>query len=361
MSTRKRLESLTSDLIARPAASTPPGDADATDDSHAVPEAPLADAPVETRFPPALAGGRVTRTAPGHMLTFRAEMLEVEGELARLRERLAHHEGSLPTRKIDADLIEPSRWANRHPASFLSPAFTRLKADIEHAGGNVQPVLVRPREGAPDRYELIFGHRRHRACQDLKLPVLAAIWTEPLSDAALFAFMERENRERANLSPYEQGRTYQRALEDQLYPSLRRLAEALGVSHTWVRKALEVAQLPQALVECFVSPLEIQHRHAEALTAAMERDRRGVLRRAERLRGQRLPASQVVAQLAESTPRAEATRRKLRRGDTAVGAITQDARGTTITLTAEALSPERLTRLLEQIEQLVGESTPTEL
>jgi transposase-like protein len=47
---------------------------------------------------------------------------------------------------------------------------------------------------------LIFGHRRHRACQDLKLPVLAAIWTEPLSDAALFAFMERENRElkRAN-------------------------------------------------------------------------------------------------------------------------------------------------------------------
>jgi ParB family chromosome partitioning protein len=44
------------------------------------------------------------------------------------------------------------------------------------------------------------------------------------------------------------------------------------------------ADLPSAVVECFRSPLEIQHRHAEQLAGALESDRKGVLRRAEKLR-----------------------------------------------------------------------------
>ena len=76
--------------------------------------------------------------------------------------------------------------------------------------------------------------------------------------------MDRENRERADLSPYEQGAAYRRALDEGLYPSARRLAEALGVSHTWVNNTLEVADLPPAVVRSFPSPLAIQHRHARS-------------------------------------------------------------------------------------------------
>jgi ParB family chromosome partitioning protein len=206
----------------------------------------------------------------------------------------------LPTRKMDPRSIHPSRWANRHDASFATSAFAGLKADIEHAGGNVQPILVRPSKDSTSEFDIVFGHRRHRACLELGVPVLASIWTEELGDAALFAAMDRENRERADLSSYEQGVMYQRALEEQLFPTQRQLAEALGVSHTWVRKALMVAQLPPAIIECFRSPLDISFRHAEQINAALEKDRRGVMKRVERLRGRSLAPALVVAQLSEA-------------------------------------------------------------
>ena len=61
---------------------------------------------------------------------------------------------------------------------------------------------------------------------------------------------------------------YRRALEAGLFPSNRRLAEALGVSHTWVANVLQVVDLPTVVLDCFRTPLEVQHRHAKALTIA---------------------------------------------------------------------------------------------
>ena len=228
------------------------------------------------------------------MLQFRGQMLAVEGELGKLRDRLKEHEGSTPTRKLDPQVVVPSRWANRHPASFSTAEFARLKQDIEQAGGNVQPISVRVLIDQPGRYEIVFGHRRHRACSELGIPVLATIDATAVSDHELFSAMDRENRERADLSPYEQGTMYRRALDEKLYPSNRRLAEALGVSHTWVANVLLVADLPAPIVECFRSPLEIQHRHAKSLAAALEMDRKGVLRRAEKLRAQERPKAATV-------------------------------------------------------------------
>ena len=236
------------------------------------------------------------------MMAFRGQIQQVEGELATLREKLRQYDGALPTRKMDPKTIRPSRWANRHETSFSTAEFAGLKADIEHAGGNVQPILVRPLKDEPGQFELVFGHRRHRASLELGIPVLASIWVDELGDAALFAAMDRENRERADLSPYEQGVMYQRALEEQLFPTQRQLAEGLGVSHTWVRKALLVAQLPPTVVECFRSPLEISFRHAEQIHSAMEKDRRGFLKRVERLRGHSLSAALVLARLLDAKP-----------------------------------------------------------
>ena len=249
------------------------------------------------RFPPAEPRS-VPRTGPGQMLQFRGQMLAVENELTTLRDRLKAHEGATPTRKLDPQRVLPSRWANRHVDSFSNTAFLRLKQDIEQAGGNVQPILVRPLADQPDRYEIVFGHRRHRACAELGLPVLATIDTESISELELFSVMDRENRERADLSPYEQGTMYRKALDQGLYPSNRRLADALGVSHTWVANVLLVADLPPAVLDCFSSPLVVQHRHAKTLASALEHDRKGLLRRAEKLRQQALklaPAAVVNA------------------------------------------------------------------
>ncbi|MGJ7574374.1 ParB/RepB/Spo0J family partition protein [Variovorax sp. RB2P76] len=306
-STRKRLEALTANLSLPQASAQPVDLPKAAPAEEQAP--PHAAAGVETRFPPAVGGSHAPRTGPGQMLAFRGQIQQVEGEMATLREKLRQYEGSLPTRKMDPATIRPSRWANRHEASFNTSEFAGLKADIEHAGGNVQPILVRPLKDEPGQFELVFGHRRHRASLELGMPVLASIWVDDLGDAALFAAMDRENRERADLSPYEQGVMYQRALEEQLFPTQRQLAEGLGVSHTWVRKALMVAQLPSAVVECFRSPLEITFRHAEQVNAAMALDRRGLLKRVEKLRGQTLSPALVLARLLDAPPGFERTER----------------------------------------------------
>lgn len=327
MSTRNRLESLTANLT------VPPARAEATPEPSA-PNPPSSTNPetpsVETKFPP-IAPGRAAasgpKTGPGHLLAFRGQTLALETEIARLKDALAHHEGAHAVRKLDTAQIKLSKWANRHESTYKSPQFLRLKDDIEHAGGNVQPILVRPIEGTPERYEIIFGHRRYRACLELGIAVLAAIWTEPLADEVVVAFMDRENRERADLSPYEQGLMYQRALDENLYRSNRQLAEALGVSHTWVNKALMVAQLPPQIVDCFATPLEIQHRHAELIAAALDKDRRGVLKRADRLRGQRMSASAIVALLVETPKQSVAVPCAVRLDKKIVGSVRADLKG----------------------------------
>jgi ParB family transcriptional regulator, chromosome partitioning protein len=281
------------------------------------------------KFPP-VATGVAPRTGPGQMLQFRGQMLAVEGEREKLRDRLKEHEGSIPTRKLDPAAVVPSRWANRHPAAFSTAAFASLKQDIEQAGGNVQPISVRVLTGQSGRYEIVFGHRRHRACSELGIPVLATIDATAVSDHELFSAMDRENREREDLSPYEQGTMYRRALDEKLYPSNRRLAEALGVSHTWVANVLLVADLPAPVIECFRSPLEIQHRHAKSIAAALETDRKGVLRRAEKLRAQDRPkaASAVVAALTcASNDVAETTQQSLQLDGMPIGRWSKDGAG----------------------------------
>jgi len=310
----------------------------------------------ETKFPPAVPGAS-PKTGPGQMLQFRGQMLAAEGELGKLRERLKEHEGSLPGRRLDPACVVASRWSNRHPDSFNNADFLRLKQDIEAAGGNVQPISVRPLSEQPGRYEIVFGHRRHRACSELGLPVLAMIELSAVSDHELFSAMDRENRERADLSPYEQGAMYRRALDEKLYPSNRRLAEALGVSHTWVANVLSVADLPPPVVECFRTPIEIQHRHAKLIGSAFEQDRKGVLRRAEKLRTQakRLSPSAVVDAL---IGRSEGpTARKLsplEAGGRPVGNWFRDDAGrVTIQLNPGAVADDKLETLLQSIARAI--------
>lgn len=276
--------------------------------------------------------GGIAKTAPGQMLAVHSGMIAMRAELQALQARLKNFDGSMATRCLDPASVRPTRWANRHEASFATPAFAGLKASIEQAGGNTQPILVKPT--AEGHFEIVFGHRRHRACAELDLPVLAVIWDKPMSEAELFASMDRENRERADLSPFEQGTSYLAAIESGLFPSIRRLAEGLGVSHTWVRKALMVAQLPPSVLSAFRSPIEIQPKHAEVINAALELDKRAVLRKAESLSAspQRLVPQQVVDQLV-SRPSGQARKNEMRAGGLPFGTFKVDRKGrTTIVL-----------------------------
>ena len=233
-----------------------------------------------------------SKTAPGTMMGFLTAQSTAMVEAEALKERVRTLEGESPLRKLDPLTVKASKWANRHEGSFLTAEFQELKAEIAAAGGNVQPIKVRPvpvLNGSTlptdPTFELIFGHRRHRACLDLGIPVLAAI--EEASDVSLFEQMERENRGRKNLSAWEQGTIYRKALDDGLYSSLRRLAESLGVDVSLVSKSVSLARLPETVVAAFQSPLDIQFRWAAPLAEAMQKDPDGTIERARTLVGAR--------------------------------------------------------------------------
>lgn len=358
MSTKSKLLALTENLHLPPDA-TVVAPAEGVAPSE-VSEAKPADGVGRANKTPTATPGVTARTGPGQMLQFRGQMLAVEGEIDKLRGQLKEHEGAAPTKKLDPRFVVPSRWANRHPDSFNSAEFARLKQDVELAGGNVQAISVRPLPDKPGHYEIVFGHRRHRACSELGLPVLATIDTAAVSDHDLFSAMDRENRERADLSPFEQGTMYRRALDEKLYPSNRRLAEALGVSHTWVANVLLVADLPAPVIECFRSPLDVQHRHAKVIAAAVESDRKGILRRAEKLRSQNkaLSASAVVAALVGSpdgTPKAPPT--SLEVHGTTVGKWFKDGAGRlNIQIEAGVVSDEALDALARSLADALARS-----
>jgi ParB family chromosome partitioning protein len=243
------------------------------------------------------------------MAIFMASQSAAVKEAEELRLKLKAYDGALPVRALDPRSVRASRWANRHEHSFSDAAFAELKDDIASAGSNVQPVCVRRLAGggpgvlngstvdARPEYELVFGHRRHRACLELGLPVQAVV--AELSDHQLFEAMERENRSRKNLSAWEQGAMYRRALDEGLYPSQRKLAESLGVDVSLVSKSLSLARLPEAVVGAFASPLDIQFRWAQPLAEALQKDPEGVLARAARLKASTdaLPAAKVLMTL----------------------------------------------------------------
>lgn len=303
------------------------------------------------------------KTAPGSMLQFMSNQSAAIKESEELKERLKEFEGASAVRMLDPRSVLPSKWANRHEASFVSPEFAELKAEIESAGGNVQPIRVRPSTrmlngSTGPTYELIFGHRRHRACQELGIPVRAMI--EDATDQELFEAMERENRGRKNLSAWEQGCMYRKALDEGLYPSLRKLAEAVKVDVSMVSKSVALARLPEAVVQAFQSPLDIQFRWAQPLSEALQRDPEGVLNRARVLKeqGSKLASAAVLERLLkaedEDAVSQSTTAQRLMRSGKLAGSIQRDAKGrVTVKLEPSVVGSDRYEELVRWIEGFV--------
>ena len=327
------------------------------------------------------------KTAPGSMLQFMSAQSAAVREAESLRERLAGFDGALPVRRLDPRLIQVSAWSNRHEHSYQDAAFLALKVEIAAAGGNVQPIKVRPMPGglagvgpsnsrggeaaainmvstAPSGqpgYEIVFGHRRHRACLELGLPVSAMV--EDLPEQQMFVQMERENRSRKDLSAWEQGAMYARALDQGLYPSNRQLAAAIGRDLGDIGKALSLARLPLAVVQAFRSPLDLQYRWAKPLGDAQQRDPEGLVLRARSLKtqGDKRSPRQIFEALVAAEPAPSAAPQfrplpdiTLRVAGKAVAVIASDAAGHTVVQFAETLDEGRRRALAAALEQFLA-------
>jgi len=335
-------------------------------------------------LPPATtdAAGAATRpkTAPGLMMAhaadqrsvllqeneaLKAQVAELGDAAARatdLQDELKAWDGAKATRLLDPKLVAWSTWANRDPANFSGQDFLELKNEIASAGGNVQPIKVRAaKPGGEFAYEIVFGHRRHRACLELGLPVLALV--DNLGEVELFVQMDRENRSRKNLSAWEQGTMYVRALDKGLFPSNRKLAEQVGADLTLVGKAVALARLPKEVVEAFASPLDIQFRWARPLADLVESDSAALISRAAKAKelGPDRSAKEVFDTLLAA--KGEGGRTVLPppveivRDGKAAATIEFDSKGrATVSFAASAVSPSQLTALREVIEAFLAKA-----
>lgn len=281
---------------------------------------------------------------------------KVSAENVELKQKLSEFDGATATRHLDPKKIKPSKWANRNELSYAGSEFSELKKEIDTAGGNIQPIKVRPSKSSPGAYELVFGHRRHRACLELGINVLAVI--EDLDDTELFCQMDRENRARASLSPWEAGVTYAKALDDGLFPSARKLSEAAAIDLSQLGKALALARLPADVIAAFPSPLDLQYRWASLLTSALQKDPDLVLARAKELRSsqEKLSSAQVLARLLEgggTVPPPFSKKVLIKGKDGQAGEIKLDSVKKSAVISLSNIDPKRFTEIEKAIKALL--------
>lgn len=292
---------------------------------------------------------RAPRVAMNAVTDFTGELGKVEKDLADTQQKLALYEGSLPTRKLRPELVKPSRFANRTESSFGDASFAAFKQEIGSAGINVQPIKVRSL--ADGTFEIVFGHRRHRACLELGIEVLALI-QEGMSDKALFEEMSRENEQRKDLSAYELALHYKRGIDLRLYKNWSEIAAVLGKTKGLVSRYSALAELPKAVVDAFGSPNDIQPKWAEQLRKVIEADAAAVLQAADGLKGKRMPARAIFDSLINNQTE------KFTRVNYSVAVWTESARRISIDIDKAALSVGQLDALRAFVSSLSKESSP---
>ncbi|MBU6448021.1 MAG: ParB/RepB/Spo0J family partition protein [Rhodospirillales bacterium] len=160
---------------------------------------------------------------------------------------------------LAVDLLEPSPY---QPRQSMDETALQELADSIAQRGILQPLLVRPKPGAPGHYQIIAGERRWRASQRAMLhevPVLV----RALSDADAMAAGLVENLQRENLNAMEEAEGYKR-LTDEFHLSHDQLGEAVGKSRSYITNAVRLLSLPSS-VQLLLREGAISLGHAKAL------------------------------------------------------------------------------------------------
>lgn len=192
---------------------------------------------------------------------------------------------------LDPRLVQLPTWLRfRVPQSFAGNGFLVLKASIVHAGGNVQAIKVW--QVGDGRVELVYGSRRLQACLEAGLPVLALVDEAPVSGPRVVIELDASNE---GVSLYERGRLYVSALDAGVFPSRRRLADAIDRPLAEVAAAENLARPPGDLLACFDDPRVLTPATGKKLASLVARDPERALRRAAAVKAQRLTRSTAVA------------------------------------------------------------------
>jgi len=195
--------------------------------------------------------------------------------------------------------VEPGKHQPRR--SFDEPALKEL-ADSIRSEGLLQPIVVR-RVG--DKYQLIAGERRWRACQLVGLKIIPARVVEA-SDQSSAVMAMIENLQRADLNPIEEALGYASLLRD-FSLTQEAIAERVGKARTTVANALRLLALERE-VQGYLAKGLLSTGHAKVLLGLADEGQRVILARRSLEDGWSVREIERQARKvkAEATPRAAA-------------------------------------------------------
>ena len=139
--------------------------------------------------------------------------------------------------RIPVDMVEPNPYQPR--MSFDNEALNEL-ADSIRTLGLIQPITVRRK--SDDRFQIISGERRFRACRLCNMEMVPAYVMEA-DDQGMLEMAIVENIQRENLDPIEVAMSYQRLI-DECRLTQEQMAERVGKKRASVTNALRLLRLP---------------------------------------------------------------------------------------------------------------------
>ncbi len=166
-------------------------------------------------------------------------------------------EATVPIEKIFPNPEQPRR--------HFSPEHLEELANSIREKGVIQPLIVRPRPGRSEEYEIVAGERRWRAAQMAKQHSLPVVVRE-FDDTEVLEVAIIENIQRADLNPVEEAVGF-RQLMDRFGHTQEKLAEALGKSRSHIANLLRLLQLPEE-VQGYLRDGRLSAGHARALVTA---------------------------------------------------------------------------------------------
>ena len=173
-----------------------------------------------------------------------------------------------PPRSIMGSQDIPIELLRRNPNQprkmFAEEDIDELAASIREKGV-IQPLLVRPIDGAMGEYEIVAGERRWRAAQRAGLREVPAV-VRTLADGEVLEIAIIENVQRVDLNAIEEALGY-KALMEQFGRTQEAVAEAVGKSRPHVANALRLLNLPE-VVQGYVLQGQLSSGHARAIASS---------------------------------------------------------------------------------------------
>ncbi|MBW4029881.1 MAG: ParB/RepB/Spo0J family partition protein [Acidobacteria bacterium] len=167
-----------------------------------------------------------------------------------------------PLRQVPVSSISPNQFQPRK--SFNDESLQSLASSVRELGV-LQPIIVRPLEGDPTRYELIAGERRWRAAGIAGLATVPVLVQDSVNDRLSLEQAVVENLHRVDLHPLEEAAAYQQLI-DEFDLTHEQVAQRVGKSRANITNTLRLLQLGE-VAQAALAQSQISAGHARSLLA----------------------------------------------------------------------------------------------